>query len=352
MGYEMVSKFLPSSGEIYFINQYTLLHILEGQGAIQVDFKNYFDWKDKLIFLEKGQYIKFLSDSFVIRRIEFDDEIVFRHKDVRVLFKHLVSLGYIDFNTCEACQEFLTNTVFQSDAQELIDISSTQWFWQNPFSASKDEYTVIFDAKDVVDQQFKNHLNVHQLSTLLNQGGYDVFSLVKERLGISVKGLLSKKRLTESKKEIVFSGKSIKEIAYDMGYKDPAYFSRAFKKTTGLSPDQFRTEFDFHVQDSFLAELYYSIRTHHKEERSVAFYADEMNMSVKALSNSVKKKLSTTLGQLIRQEIIHTAKALLTPHTPIHEVAFHLGFEESNHFSSFFKHHTGQTPSEFIKYKR
>ena len=237
----MVTKFLPSSNEIHFINQYTLLHVLEGQGAIQVDFKNYFDWQDKLIFLEKGQYIKFLSDSFVIRRIEFDDEILFRHKEVRVLFKHLVSLGYIDFNTCEACQEFLTNTIFQSDAHEIIDISSAQWFWQNPFGASKDEYTVIFDVKDIVDQQFKNHLNVHQLSTLLTQGGYDVFSLVKERLGVSVKGLLSKKRLTESKKEIAFSEKSIKEIAYQLQFDSPNNFSSFFKKCVGVSPTAFRS---------------------------------------------------------------------------------------------------------------
>jgi len=70
-----------------------MLHILDGSGSIQVDFKNYIDWAGKLIFLEKGQYIKFLSEDFIIRKIEFDDDEIFSNEHVRVLFKHLVSLG-------------------------------------------------------------------------------------------------------------------------------------------------------------------------------------------------------------------------------------------------------------------
>ena len=173
----MVSKFSPSKDQVLFLNQYTLLHILEGHGAIQVDFKNYIDWNDKLIFLAKGQYIKFLSDSFVVRRIAFPDEVMFSSKEVRVLFKHLVALGYIDFNDCEACQEFLSNTAFSNNTQQIIDISSAQWYWQNPFQASRDEYHIIFDAKDLVDEQYKNHLSVEQLASLMKNRGYNAFSV-------------------------------------------------------------------------------------------------------------------------------------------------------------------------------
>ena len=66
-----VEKFSPEINKVYFIERHTLIHILSGKGSIQVDFKNYFDWQEKAIFLEKGQYIKFLSDDFTIRKIEF-----------------------------------------------------------------------------------------------------------------------------------------------------------------------------------------------------------------------------------------------------------------------------------------
>ena len=78
----MVTKFQPDTNRVYFINQYTLYHVMEGSGGIQVDFKNYFDWEDRLIFLEKGQFIKFLSDSFVVRRIVFNDREIFKIKSL------------------------------------------------------------------------------------------------------------------------------------------------------------------------------------------------------------------------------------------------------------------------------
>ena len=72
-----------------------------------------------------------------------------------------------------------------------------------------------------------------------------------------------------------------------------------------------------------------------------------MHLSIKSLSKKVKDKLNTTLGQLIRQEIISTAKDLLLQDVHVNEVAYHLGFTEANHFSTFFKHYTGLTPSEY-----
>ncbi len=350
----MVSKFQPTTEQVYFINQPTLFHILEGQGAIQVDFKNYLDWDDKLIFLDKGQYIKFFSPSFLIRRIEFPDQGLFEEKDVRVLFKHLVSLGYIDFNACEDCQHFLTQTVFSDNVNQIIDVSSKQWFWQNPFQATKSEYHIIFDLKDIVDEQYKNHLTVDQLSSFIKHRGYDAVNLLKQKIGISVKSLLLEKRMTESKKEVAFSDRSIKEIGYDMGYKDPAYFSRVFKRNTGQSPEQFRAEFAFPERNAFIEELYHILKHHHQHERSLGFYADQMHMSVRTLSKKVRSKLNVSLGQLIRMEIIHTAKMLLQEEMPVKEVAFALGFEESNHFSTFFKLHTGQSPSSYKskKYKQ
>ncbi|MEM8485810.1 MAG: AraC family transcriptional regulator [Bacteroidota bacterium] len=350
----MVSKFTPAFNEVYFINKYTLYHILDGQGAIQVDFENYNDWTNKLIFLEKGQYIKFLSDSFVVRRIEFPGEAVFNNKEVRVLFKHLVSLGYINFDDCEACQRYLTNTVFSDNVYNIIDASAEQWFWQNPFHAEKEEYHVIFDLKDIIDEQYQHALTASQLVALINQQGRDAFSLVKEKIGLSVKAMLERKRLTEGKKEVAFTDKPIKEIGYDLGYRDPAYFSRVFKRKTGQSPEAFRSDIDFEKQDLFVEDLYTLLKAHHAEHRALGFYADQMHMTVKSLSRNVRKKLNASLGQLIRHELINSAKIMLTQGEAIQEVAFRLGFEESNHFSAFFKRYTGMTPSQFKmkKYKQ
>ncbi len=345
----MVTKLYPELNKIYLIEKYTMFHILEGTGSIEVDFKKYHNWKDKLIFLETGQYIKFLSENFVARKVEFKEEEVFRNKEVRVLFKHLVALGYINFTECTTCQQYLNNSVFSQRSSDIIDISSKQWYWQNPFHANQEEYHVIFNIKDVIDQKYKNHLSNDKISKLIGFRGYEAQALFKNKVGLSVKSLLGHKRFLESKKEIAFTDKSVKEIAYEFGFKDPAYFHRTFSKIEGTSPNKFRKEFEYEKRDSFLPELYEVLATHHKEQRTTDFYANKMNLSIKTLSKKVKDKLNITLGQLIRQELINTAKMLLKTDVNIKEIGYELGFQEPNHFSSFFKHHTTLSPADYRK---
>ncbi len=345
--FEMVKKFSPSYNKVYFINNYTMFHILQGSGGIEVDFKSYHDWGDKLIFLEKGQYIKFLSENFEVRSIEFQEERIFRNKEVRVLFKHLVALGYINFKECTTCQRYLNSAISFGETSDIIDVSSEQWYWQNPFQANQEEYHIIFDIKDVIDQEYRSHLSNDKISKILGLSGIKAQALFQNKVGFSVKSMLSTKRMLESKKDVAFSNKSIKEIAYEFGFKDPSYFNRVFSKVAGKTPMQFREEMAFPLDDTFLPELYYLLENHHKSERKAAFYAEKMNVSIKTLSHKVKDKLNITLGSLIRQELVKTAKLLLLTDMQIKMIALELGFEEANHFSSFFKHYTSWSPIEF-----
>ncbi|MFD1694549.1 helix-turn-helix domain-containing protein [Roseibium aestuarii] len=46
--------------------------------------------------------------------------------------------------------------------------------------------------------------------------------------------------MLEAKRLLTFSGRSVQEVAFDLGYDDPAYFSRIFRKETGRAPQDFR----------------------------------------------------------------------------------------------------------------
>lgn len=343
----MVKKLEAEINKVYFINNYTLVHILAGTGSIEVDFKNYTNWEDKAIYLSKGQYIKFLSDDFVVRLIEFPDEILFKSKDVRVLFKHLIALGYIDFTECSECQNYLSNTIFNPENHSIIDISTKQWYWQNPFQANKEEYQIIFDAKDIIDQEYTNNLSSTELVNLIGESGFNVQNLIKDKIGISLKKMVINKKILESKKELAFTDKSIKEVAFDQGFNDPAYFNRLFSNHTQKSPLQFRSNFEFEQRNSFVQDIVELIQLHHKEQHQLEFYADKMNLSVKALSKKVKDSMHISLGKLIRHELVRTSKSLLKEDCAVQDIAFKLGFEEVSHFSNFFSHQTGESPSQY-----
>ncbi len=344
---QRVEKFSPKINKVYFIESHTLIHILSGKGSIQVDFKNYSDWQDKAIFLEEGQYIKFLSDDFTVRKIVFAYEPKFYNNDVRVLFKHLISLGYINLLECEDCNTFLSQSALTNNSANIIDVSSKQWYWQNPFNANKEEYQVIFDAKDIIDNEYSNNLSSNDLANLINDRGYNAQALIKNKIGLSVKKLMHSKRLQEGLKDVAFTDKTIQEISYDLGFKDDAYFNRVFKNHTGQSPKQFRDNFDFENRDLFSQDLLNLLQQYHTEERSLKFYADKMNLSIKTLSKKVQSKMNTSLGKLIRLELINTAKLMLIEGESVSAISRRLGFEEPNHFTRFFKHYSGTTPSDF-----
>jgi AraC family transcriptional activator of pobA len=58
--------------------------------------------------------------------------------------------------------------------------------------------------------------------------------------GKSFRQLLTDRLMTEARRNLVFSLLSVQQIAYELGYADPAYFSRTFLRTTGETPGAFR----------------------------------------------------------------------------------------------------------------
>ena len=55
--------------------------------------------------------------------------------------------------------------------------------------------------------------------------------------------IIKSRIILEAKRLLVHTSKSAKEIAYDLGYEDPAYFSRLFFIKTGETPSRFKSKF-------------------------------------------------------------------------------------------------------------
>ncbi|MDR2955083.1 MAG: helix-turn-helix domain-containing protein [Prevotella sp.] len=62
----------------------------------------------------------------------------------------------------------------------------------------------------------------------------------KKGTGKTIKQHLQERLVLEIKKEIRLNKKSLKEIAFDLGFNEAAYFTRFFKQHTSLTPTQFR----------------------------------------------------------------------------------------------------------------
>ena len=66
---------------------------------------------------------------------------------------------------------------------------------------------------------------------------------VKRATGVTAGHLIRQRVLTEAKRQLVFTGAPIHEIAYDLAFSDPSHFTRFFRKQTG-QPGVSRAEAD------------------------------------------------------------------------------------------------------------
>jgi AraC family transcriptional activator of pobA len=56
--------------------------------------------------------------------------------------------------------------------------------------------------------------------------------------------ILNLRAFLEARRSLCYSNQSVAEIAYNLGFVDPAYFTRSFTRHAGRSPRQFRTEYE------------------------------------------------------------------------------------------------------------
>lgn len=92
---------------------------------------------------------------------------------------------------------------------------------------------------------------------------------------------------------------------------------------------------------------------YYREERSVQFYAGELAITPRYLTQTVKEAVGKTAGDLIDEMVITEAMILLNdPGYSIGQVALLLQFSDQFFFSKFFKNKTGLTPSEYRKSKQ
>ncbi|MDP4162476.1 MAG: AraC family transcriptional regulator, partial [Bacillota bacterium] len=67
-----------------------------------------------------------------------------------------------------------------------------------------------------------------------------ISKIFKEKLGVNYIDFLTECRIGKAKKLMGDPEKSIKEITYEVGYHEPNYFSKVFKKMCGTSPKDYR----------------------------------------------------------------------------------------------------------------
>ena len=86
----------------------------------------------------------------------------------------------------------------------------------------------------------KSELDVQFLANKLRISRSNLHNKIKLLMGMNTSEFINMVRIGKAKDFMVTKQLSLSEISYKVGYNDAAYFTRIFKKTTGMTPGEYR----------------------------------------------------------------------------------------------------------------
>ncbi|MFK4824333.1 helix-turn-helix domain-containing protein [Paenochrobactrum sp. BZR 588] len=93
---------------------------------------------------------------------------------------------------------------------------------------------------ELIRRHFREHLPVGFYAQALHLSPIHLNRVSREITGQTVQELLSAQLIEAAKRELVAMPHSVQTISYNLGFSDPAYFSRFFQRETGQTPKQYR----------------------------------------------------------------------------------------------------------------
>lgn len=100
------------------------------------------------------------------------------------------------------------------------------------------EQLLKFIESRISDEQLK----IEEMAEAVNLGRTVFYSKMKELVGVSPSDFLKQVRMQRAEQLIAKSKMTFSEIAFSVGFTDPKYFTKCFKKQTGMTPSEYRQE--------------------------------------------------------------------------------------------------------------
>jgi len=252
-------------------NFFTLIWITEGEGIVNADFDKYtFEANTLFTFAPyqpyvftttkpiKGMAIYFHFDFFCIHKHQKELELngvlynnVYQPPFVKVDEESAVTFKML----CDRIEAEMQNAAL---AQHELLVSYLKIFLitasrlrieQQPTVAAmvtdNREPFILQKLKDAIEEHYKTKHTASEYADLLYISLKALAKITKTHFNKTLSSLINERIIIEAKRELYLTAKTVKEIAYELGYDDEFYFSRFFKVNADVSPQLYRDTVGF-----------------------------------------------------------------------------------------------------------
>ena len=101
---------------------------------------------------------------------------------------------------------------------------------------------IINVALEYIGRHYNEELMLNDISEYVNLSPQHFSKIFKESTNYNYVEYVNNLRISKAKEFMNNTDRTIKEICYQVGYQDPNYFSRIFKKYVGITPTEYMKE--------------------------------------------------------------------------------------------------------------
>ena len=230
---------------------FELIFISQGEGVMQVDFKDTPMQKGSLFLFSPSQvHLPMITDEFHYFLLRFDLSIF----EDNIFFENLSIFNFDTLVIQEPSFSLIENLLLNLDREYYQDKLLKQCSLSNLLKLlliniqrllpevvnSPVETTQFIALNKLLDANNYKIINPSEYAEKLKIPIKTLNNAVKEYTGLTCGEYIRSKTLIEAKRLLLYTNKNASEIAYDLGFVDTAYFNRFFKREAGMAPIQFR----------------------------------------------------------------------------------------------------------------
>ena len=173
-----------------------------------------------------------LDAAAIIRRQQPDCHILF----LTAFSKFEYAVGAVRV----AASDYLVKPVPRNELREKLSALCDQLEPKAPGESDPSRSPFYLWAETYIAAHYPENISLEQAADGLGQSPYYFSRLFKQEFGRNFIDYLTDYRLSRAERLLLETGMSAREIGEAVGYPDPTYFTKVFKRNRGTTPTSFR----------------------------------------------------------------------------------------------------------------
>lgn len=253
------------------LNYYSIIWVQQGNGKAKVDF-NEFDFNEQSMFSFvpyqpfmlmatkelKGVVLNFHPDFFCIHKHQKEvacNGVLFNNiyqppfisvdQSSTTTFGNLIEQIKVEMQNPDLAQYELLVSYLKIFLITASRLKTAQQPEAQKAVADNQEPFILQTLKDAIERDFKTKHSASDYADTLNISAKALAKITKTYFNKTLTELIAERIVIEAKRELYLTSKTVKQIAYELGYNDEFYFSRFFKTNADVSPQVYRDTVGF-----------------------------------------------------------------------------------------------------------